>query len=75
LGGTPPLQNVGALMVSPQFVNAAGGNFHLAGDSPLLGIAPPLDTYDLEGHHSPAGGKMDLGAYEETIFVDRFDGN
>ena len=74
LGGTPPNFNVGALMVSPQFVNAAGGNFHLAGDSPLLGIAPPLDTYDLEKHRSPASGKMDLGAYEETIFIDGLDG-
>ncbi len=74
LGGIAPTQNVGALMVSPQFVNAPGGDFHLAGNSPLLGIAPPLDTYDLEGHRSPASGKMDLGAYEETIFIDGFDG-
>ena len=75
LGGTAPQQNVGALNVSPKFVDAAGGDFHLAGDSALLGISPLLTgTFDLEGHPSPTGGEMDLGAYEETIFIAGFDG-
>lgn len=75
IGGMAPVVNVGALMVSPQFVNAAGNDFHLAANSPLLGIAPVLiDTIDLEGHHAPAAGKMDLGAYQETVFIDGFDG-
>ena len=75
-GGMTPQNEVGTLMANPQFVDAPGGNFHLAGNSPLLGVSPLLsDTLDLDGNPSPQGGKMDLGAYEETVFADGFDGN
>ena len=74
LGGLTPATSQGNVSVAPKFVNANGGNFHLAGDSPLLGFSPKLlGGFDLDGNPYPSAGKSDLGAYEETIFVDGFD--
>ena len=76
LGGFPALNSTGNVSVNPQFVNAANNNFHLSGTSPLLAISPvPALRDDLEGHSYPVNGKVDLGAYAETIFADGFDGN
>lgn len=73
LGGLTPDTSQGNVSVAPKFVNANGGNFHLAGDSPLLGFSPLLlGGYDLDGNSYPSAGKSDVGAYEETIFVDGF---
>jgi hypothetical protein len=61
--------------VAPKFVNANGGDFHLAGDSPLLGASPLFyASTDPDGNSYPRHGKGDLGAYAETIFVDGLDG-
>jgi hypothetical protein len=50
----------------PKFVDAAGGNFRLAADSPALdralpSLAPPTD---LDGRRRPSGSGADLGAFE-----------
>jgi hypothetical protein len=75
LGGLTPDTSQGNVSVPPKFVNANGGDFHLAGDSPLLGASPQLfGSFDLDGNAYPSDGKSDLGAYEETIFTDNFDG-
>jgi hypothetical protein len=75
LGGAVPFTSIGNVSVSPSFVDGAGGDFHLAGDSPLLGKSPEVfNTIDPDGNHAPAGGKVDIGAYNETIFSDGFDG-
>lgn len=75
LGGMPPASANGNVSVSPKFVDASGGDFHLSGASPLLGFSPEIiGSWDLEGHpHNALGSKQDLGAYYETIFVDGFE--
>ena len=78
LGGVAPQLSTGNLSVNPKFIDASAGNFRLAGDSPLLGVSPqPIYINDLDGNpfttHYP--NKIDLGAYEETIFIDGFDGD
>ena len=76
LGGSIPDTSQGNLSVAPKFVNANGADFHLAGDSPLLGASALFyGTTDLDGNAYPRRGKSDLGAYEETIFVDGLEGN
>lgn len=75
LGGVAPSLDDHSLSVSPHFVDAGNGNFRLAGDSPLLGYGMLNGTeYDLDGHQYPFAGKLDLGAYEDTVFIDGFDG-
>ncbi len=74
-GGTAPMSSSGNLSLNPSFIDATGGDFHLAGDSPLLGAVPQAyKSIDSDGNSSPATGKMDMGAYYETIFTDGFDG-
>ena len=77
LAGATPGTMTGNLHLSPLFVNSAGGNFRLARTSPLLAASPNTDTgnSDLIGNSHPMGGNTDLGAYEETVFSDGFDGN
>jgi hypothetical protein len=73
-GGTVPTEDVGNLAVDPRFVDADNGDFHLAGDSPLLAASPlPLGVLDVEGHSYPVAGAQDLGAFAETIFSGVFD--
>jgi hypothetical protein len=76
--GVTPQYDINNTLASPQFVDAAGGDFHLKGTSPLLGFSP-IDGeggYDLDGHFfSENQGPIDLGAYEETIFTDGLEGN
>ncbi|MGA8277784.1 MAG: hypothetical protein WB784_06280 [Rhodanobacteraceae bacterium] len=74
LGGAAPAIDDLNLSVAPQFVDAANGDFHLAGDSPLLGYGLPLGSIlDLDGNQFPFGGGLDLGAYSQTVFSDGFD--
>lgn len=76
LGGAAPMEQTGNVSVNPKFVDASAGNFHLAGDSPLLGMSPyALGGNDLDGNLLPSSGETDLGAYEETIFLDGMDGS
>ncbi len=75
-GGSTPLSSSGNLSLAPGFVDAAGGDFHLAGNSALLGAVPQAyQSIDPDGNASPVSGKMDMGAYNETVFTDGFDGN
>jgi len=75
LGGETPAVTDHELSTTPKFVDAANGDFRLAADSPLLGYGPPQgSTVDLLGNPYPTTGKIDLGAYAETIFTDGFDG-
>lgn len=65
----------GDVSVAPQFVNTAG-DFHLKRNSPLLAMSPLSEgSLDLDGNSYPQHGKVDLGAYEETIFIDGVDGD
>lgn len=74
LAGTAPASAVHNLSVKPQFADPDHGDFHLAGNSPLLGFGTPLGTViDVEGHRYPTTGGSDLGAYAETIFIDGYD--
>jgi parallel beta-helix repeat protein len=74
LGGAAPDTEVGSLSLNPHFVDPDNGNFHLGGASPLVGASPQLLVlHDAEGHLAPRGGRVDLGAYFETIFRDGFD--
>ena len=76
LGGIAPLSSIGNLSLAPNFINAAGGDFHLAGSSPLLGAVPQAySSIDPDGMTSASGDGMDMGAYYETIFIDGFDGD
>jgi hypothetical protein len=76
LGGTPPDLISGNLSLNPFFVDAAGGDFHLSGDSPMLGYCPPSPHgFDLDDNANPNSGRQDMGAYQETIFVDGFEGH
>lgn len=76
LGGSAPAATFGNFVkVNPKFVNASGGDFHLIGISPLHGVSTELVTYDdLDGNLYPQSGKVDLGVYEDTIFIDGLDG-
>lgn len=76
LGGSPPSDDVGNVSVAPQFIDRDNGDFHLAGNSPLLALTPnPIGNFDLDGNPLPRFGHGDPGAYEETIFADGFDGD
>jgi hypothetical protein len=77
LTGAPTTNSSNNVDLDPQFVG--GGNHHLSGASPLLasGLASPaggLPAADLDGHAFPSQGRADMGAFEETIFIDGFDG-
>ncbi|HEY7632349.1 MAG TPA: fibronectin type III domain-containing protein [Thermoleophilaceae bacterium] len=58
--------------VDPQFVNAAGGDYHLAPASPLIDQDPRFlaageSPFDFDGHARIVNGKRDLGAFERTL--------
>jgi hypothetical protein len=74
-GGNDPAQETFSISANPAFVNPAGGNFRLSGASPALAFGGInfLQSHDLDGNPLPESGKVDLGAYEETIFFDGFD--
>ena len=72
--GGPFSENIGNQSVAPKFVDAAGGDFHLAANSTLLAVSPILfGSVDLDGNAYPANGVQDMGAYEETVFTNGFD--
>ncbi len=54
------------LVVSPLFVNAAAGDYHLQAGSPAIGVADPAYATmpAVDGLARPVGAGPDLGAYE-----------
>jgi hypothetical protein len=79
LGGVTPDHDVLNTGAQPKFVDSANGDLHLSSTSPLLAYAPanpPIaSSTDVSGNSFPRSGKIDLGAYEDTVFTDSFDGN
>jgi parallel beta-helix repeat protein len=54
----------GNLNTDPLFVDAAGGDYHLAGNSPCIDAGNPASDYSLEPE--PDGGRINMGAYGNT---------
>jgi hypothetical protein len=58
------------IYANPDFVDAAGGDFHLTSESPAIDagddetIMDPSRPYDYEGNPGVAGSLVDIGAYE-----------
>ena len=77
LGGVAPATKIGNVSVSPKFVNAAGGDFHLSSASPLIGLSIGRDCWppsDLDGYaRNYYSSTCDPGAYAETIFSSSFE--
>ncbi|RKH60592.1 DUF1565 domain-containing protein [Corallococcus llansteffanensis] len=63
---SPGVIHTGTVTGAPQFVNQAGGNFHLASNSPAINAGSPTfaPSIDLDGNARPAGAAYDIGAYE-----------
>jgi hypothetical protein len=64
---TQPTNGVGNITNDPAFVNLAGGDFHLQGNSPCINSgdnAFVTVTSDLDGNPRVVGGTVDMGAYE-----------
>jgi hypothetical protein len=79
LGGNTPDHDVLNTSAQPKFVDADNGDLRLSSTSPLLAYAPanpPITaSKDVSGNAFPLSGKIDLGAYEDTVFTDGFEGN
>lgn len=63
----PPIPIVeGNIVVDPQFVDVAQGDFHLGSDSPLRDAADPAATLgvDIDGQARPQGTGREMGADE-----------
>jgi hypothetical protein len=62
-----PTNGVGNLTNAPQFVNEAGGDFHLQSGSPCINAGNNscvVSTVDLDGNQRIVEGTVDMGAYE-----------
>jgi hypothetical protein len=80
IGGNAPAAATGFVQTDPLFVDytAIPPDLHLMSGSPLLAAAPYsglLEPYDIEGQSIPLAGKVDFGAYEDTLFADGYDGD
>jgi hypothetical protein len=75
LVGPPPFETNGNLSSDPKFIDSDVGNFHLGKGSPALGASSEAYRLlsDVEGMAWPQTGSVDMGAYEETIFIDGFE--
>ncbi|MFP2910179.1 choice-of-anchor Q domain-containing protein [Pyxidicoccus sp. 3LFB2] len=63
---SPGLVHSGTVARAPLFVNQAGGDFHLAPNSPAINAGSPTfaPSVDLDGNARPSDGAYDIGAYE-----------
>jgi hypothetical protein len=77
IAGVTPAGKTGNVSESPKFVDAAGGDFHLSGTSPLIGLTTEFGNCDpdddLDGHTRPYYSACDPGAYAETIYTSGFE--
>lgn len=60
---------VNTFVSDPKFVNVAGGDFHLQGDSPAVdyGTNSGMFGIDYDGADRPGGSAYDCGAYEYNL--------
>jgi len=64
---TPQPSGAGNITLDPLFVNRAGGNLRLQGNSPCINAgtnAYVVGSTDLDGRPRIVGGTVDMGAYE-----------
>ncbi|NMO16778.1 DUF1565 domain-containing protein [Pyxidicoccus fallax] len=63
---SPGAVHTGTVIATPQFVNYAERDFHLAPGSPAIDRGSPTfaPSVDLDGNARPAGPAYDIGAYE-----------
>ncbi len=54
----------GNISANPRFVNRAGRDYHLLGESPCIDTGNPSMAFDLE--REPDGGRINMGAYGNT---------
>jgi len=62
-----PTNGVGNITNAPNFIDLAGGNFHLQTNSPCINVgnnAYVVGSTDLDGRSRIVGGTVDIGAYE-----------
>jgi hypothetical protein len=80
LGGSfsPGAGSSGNISVNPHFVDEVGQNYHLSSASTLAGTgtsALPYLPLDLDYHQMSHGGRVDPGAYQDTIFNCSYESN
>jgi parallel beta-helix repeat protein len=65
-GGSGTTLTTNLIGIDPQFVNPAGGDFHLKSGSPAIDAGTTLTslTTDIAGTPRPQGKTFDIGAYE-----------
>lgn len=74
-----PLTMDQVVNADPLFADPAAGDYHLGSGTPLVRTGPPIlfVPADLDGNaFPPANGRFnaDIGAYQDTIFVDGNEG-
>lgn len=75
IGGATPGFSSGNVSTPPMFVDSTNGDYHLSSNSPLFGLCSAgSGVPDLDDFPFPARGKEDVGAYNDTLFTDGFDG-
>jgi len=61
------------VLISPQFVDASAGDYHLAATSRCIGAADPVpgaaNDFDGNARPNPPGSNADIGAFEHDLAV------
>lgn len=75
IGGATPGFSSGNVSTPPMFVDSANDDYHLSSASPLFGLCSAGSGFpDLDDLPFPNTGKEDVGAYNDTLFIDGVDG-
>ncbi len=66
IGQAPTPGGSGNINLDPQFINVAGGDYHIAGGSPCVNAGDPAASLgvDFDGDARPGGAGYDIGADE-----------